>query len=126
ATFQIRSAKPCRALECPILVQHDSGSDDRCPRQVIGELRGLGTIFGEIHHEATRLHAEMRTVCQVALKYVQELRIALRTPHGERVAYNPEEKPHEPDLKADSECRRKGSIHDRHRARGAREQDWLR
>ncbi len=48
--IQIRTPKAGRALKRAILVQHDAGSDQSDPWQIVGEASGSATIFGEIHH----------------------------------------------------------------------------
>src|SRR5690242_11879405 len=44
-----------RALERAILVEHDTGSDQARPRQVIAERRGLLSVFGQAQHASAPL-----------------------------------------------------------------------
>ena len=48
--IQVRSPKPCRALERAILVEDDALIDQSGPGQEIRKLGGRTPVFGKVHH----------------------------------------------------------------------------
>jgi type IV secretion system protein VirB2 len=48
--IQIGTAKPRRALERAVLIEHDAFGDERDPGQIVRQTLGIAAIFGEVQH----------------------------------------------------------------------------
>ena len=61
--IEIGTTKRCGALERPVLVEHDTGSDQRDPGQIVGEPGGAAAVFGKVHHRTRPLKPTIGRGC---------------------------------------------------------------
>ncbi len=81
--IQIRPAKLCRPLEAAILVQHNAGTDQGCPWQIVGKPSRGAAIFGEVHHFRALTQTDDRECADACARPLQRAdRVWLPIPRG--------------------------------------------